>query len=273
MIPSLQRLRLEQKRKPRKSSKPTSQLSYSDKRDSGHVFRDLLLPRENISISAKINRIMETAEYAFAFSIALVFFSCYVFTTIPPKKPPKVNRREVSPSPPPPEIPNVVEPYSEDSVVSSMTRLYKILIDLDVISPDDIVHPPASGHSINLQLCESLHLEPRVISLMKRLPYPAPSSDFEILYETRVPVYTDDIDVKEGRDPYLARTMEDLRLDYLAPTDIALTMGGLYGKHLVLDTKESLSLLRSLIHHPPDPTSPRLIVARHDQDDDHVVPK
>lgn len=74
---------------------------------------------------------------------------------------------------------------------------------------------------------------------MKRLPYLAEASDFDILDETHVPVYTEESDIEEGRDPVLARTMEDMRLDYLAPADIALTIGGFYGTHLVLDTQES----------------------------------
>jgi hypothetical protein len=216
---------------------------------------------------------MEIAEYAFAFSIALIFFSGYLLIIIPPKEPPKVKkRREASPSPPPPEVPDIVHPYNEDVIISLMIKLYTILINLGAIKPDDIVYLPASGHHNNTKLCESLHLVPRVISLMKRLPYPAVSWDFEIIYETRAPVYTEDREIEEWRDPDLAGTMEDLRLDYLAPTDIALTIGGLHGKCLVLDTEESLYLSLSLA---PDhikmvqrilgPTQPAITLTNHSQ--------
>ena len=102
--------------------------------------------RENHSTSL-VDHIMETAEYAFAFPIGLVLFLCHILTKILPRKPPKVKnaRSRPHPSPPPPEVPEIVEPYSEEAIVSSMTKLYNILINLEVISPDHITYPPDAG--------------------------------------------------------------------------------------------------------------------------------
>jgi hypothetical protein len=52
-------------------------------------------------------------------------------------------------------------------------------------------------------------------------------------------VYLDDEDIKESRDPEHDGSPEELRLDYLLPTGVALTIGKRYGKSLVLDTKDS----------------------------------
>jgi hypothetical protein len=82
---------------------------------------------------------------------------------------------------------------------------------MDVTSSNDILYPPAVGHSIKISLCEFLHLEPRVVSL-NSLRYQATSPDFDILDETRVPVYTENSEVEGGRDPDLTNTYKDLHL-------------------------------------------------------------
>jgi hypothetical protein len=197
------------------------------------------------------HKMASPAEYAFGLSIVIVFLTCYVLSILPPREPPKVKARRVSsPSPLPPEIPPIIEPYSEEAIVSSMTALYNILIDLGVINSDDVVCPPPGGHSINIKLCDTLHLNPRVVSLMKRLPYPTTlqtSLNFDLLEDTRAPNYTIDSEIEDGRDPDGVGTRDDKRLAYLAPTDIALTIGGLYGTLLVLDTRESLCISFPLV--------------------------
>ena len=189
----------------------------------------------------------DLAEYAFGISIGIVLFSCYILLNVPPKEWPNAKpRRPSTPTPPPPEVPATTEPYSEEAIVSAMTALYQFLIDLDIIRPDQITFAPEAGHSISTELCESLHLDPKVISLMKWLPYPIDrqaSWEFDLLDESRTPPYTDDNDIKDGRDPDFPGIGDGPRLDYLAPTDIALTIGGRYGVTLVLDTQESLCLL------------------------------
>ncbi|CZR53267.1 uncharacterized protein PAC_03145 [Phialocephala subalpina] len=148
------------------------------------------------------------------------------------------------PSTPPlsPRDPNLpIEPYDEQAIVSSITAIYDILLALKYLVHEDIIYPPSSGHQINVQLCEFLSLDKRVISLMQRLPYPNTGEDFwqwELIHDSRTMKYIDEDDIKEGRDPEKAG-WDDPRFDYLLPTDVALTIGGRYGTTLVLDTKEN----------------------------------
>lgn len=193
-------------------------------------------------------------EYIFGLSLRVVALTISCLLLIPPHPSPVFERR---PTPPPsrspspsPSAPAIIEPYDEDEIVSAMKAICDILIQLDQITPDQLVYPPASGHSINIELCESLNLEPAVISLMKRLTYPKSIQDslhFNFIEDSRALVYTKDEDTKAGRDPEIGGIPEALRLDYLLPTDIALTEGSRYGTNLILDTQASwCSYLRSL---------------------------
>jgi hypothetical protein len=111
-------------------------------------------------------------EYIFGLSLGVVALIISRLLLIPPHPSPVFERRPNPPRSPSPEAPAIIEPYDEDEIVSAMKAIYDILIQLDQITPDQLVYPPASGHSINTELCESLNLEPAVISLMKRLTYP-----------------------------------------------------------------------------------------------------
>jgi hypothetical protein len=136
----------------------------------------------------------------------------------------------------------MIEPYDEYEIVSAMNAIYYIFIQLDQIKPGPLVYPTASGHSVNTELCESLNLKPALISLVKRPTYPKSIQDslhFNLIEESRALVYTEDEDIKAGRDPENGSTPEALRLNYLLPTDIALTEGSRYGTNLILDTQAS----------------------------------
>jgi hypothetical protein len=154
---------------------------------------------------------------------------------------------ERQPTPPPsrspsPSAPATIEPYDENKIVSAMKAIYDVLIQLDQITPDQLVYPPLSGDSINTELCEFLNMDPRVISLMKRLTYPKSIQDslqFNFNEDSHALVYTEDEDIKAGRDPENGGTLEALRLDYLLSKDIALTEGSRYGTNLILDTQVS----------------------------------
>jgi hypothetical protein len=123
-----------------------------------------------------------------------------------------------------------------------MKVIYDILFQLDQITPDQLVYLPASGHSINTELYESLNLEPAVISLMKRLTYPKSIQDslhFNFIEDSRALVYTEDEDIEAGRDLGNGGILESLRPNYLLPTDITLTEGSRYGTNLILDAQAS----------------------------------
>ncbi|KAF3026674.1 hypothetical protein E8E14_014587 [Neopestalotiopsis sp. 37M] len=62
--------------------------------------------------------------------------------------------------------------YDEDTIVQLITELSHLLIKLCTIEEDQVAFPPDGGHRINEELCESLHIDSAVVSLMKRLPYP-----------------------------------------------------------------------------------------------------
>lgn len=186
---------------------------------------------------------MAVSEYVFGLFLGFLAIILFYLSSLEPHPPPPQK-----PSPPPsppltprdPDLPN--EPYDEEAIISSMKTIYDLLLNLQYLKLDEIIYPPPSGHAINEELCRSLNLDDRVISLMQRLPCPRDietSTDFNFIEETRCPVYLDDEDIKESRDPENDGSPEELRLDYLLPTDIALTIGMRYGKSLVLDTKES----------------------------------
>ncbi|KUJ18112.1 uncharacterized protein LY89DRAFT_684036 [Mollisia scopiformis] len=186
----------------------------------------------------------EVSEYAFGLVLGVLIILLFCLQTLEPHQPNIVQQPSPPPSPPlTPHDPNLpIEPYDEKTIINSITVIYELLLDLKYLERDEIIFPPPSGHVINLDICQTLNLDQRVVSLMQQLPYPKDvqtSLDFDLIDETRSPVYTDDDDIEECRDPENAGTPEDIRLDYLLPTDVALTIGKRYGTNLVLDTKEN----------------------------------
>ncbi|ETS76493.1 hypothetical protein PFICI_11880 [Pestalotiopsis fici W106-1] len=134
--------------------------------------------------------------------------------------------------------------YDENTITQLVTEIYQLQIKLCAIEADQVAFPPDGGHDINVELCESLHYSPAVISLMKKLPYPKKREmqlDISLLPQGFPLVYTDDLDIELGRDPQNAPSggLEPLRLDFLLPQDVALTL--MYtrdGVSHILDTQD-----------------------------------
>lgn len=134
-------------------------------------------------------------------------------------------------------------PYSEDTIVNIISDIYRIYLQLNYISDWEVTWAPPGGHNINQTLCEELHIDPVVISLMKRLPYfrfSRTASDVEFIYRwSRAFTYLQDYEIRGGRDPDRFEIDDNPRPDFLLPHEIALTCSTDEGCHIILDTKES----------------------------------
>lgn len=131
--------------------------------------------------------------------------------------------------------------YSEDEVVGLINELYELLIKLAYLRRDHVTWPPDGGHFINEALCRELHLEPKVVSLMRCLPYIDGDFRYSIhLFPESEPLsYLQNDDLERSRDPH--GDSWALRWDYILPCDIPLTAPGDEGPYLVLDVRESKS--------------------------------
>ncbi|KAE8362899.1 hypothetical protein BDV27DRAFT_146575 [Aspergillus caelatus] len=132
-------------------------------------------------------------------------------------------------------------PYNEDTIVNVISDIYRIYLQLNYIFPTDVVWPSQEGHVINEALCEELHLDSAVISIMKRLPYFRASelaADIPFTSLSRAFVYLEDDEIRDGRDPDRFQD-EGLRLGFLLPQEIALDCSTNKGIYLILDTKEN----------------------------------
>ncbi|GAQ35280.1 hypothetical protein AtubIFM54640_002307 [Aspergillus tubingensis] len=134
--------------------------------------------------------------------------------------------------------------YSEDTIVNLISDIYRIYLQLNYISDWEVTWPPTpDGHAINQALCEELHLDPVVISLMKRIPYfrfSGIADDVEFIHPySRAFVYLEDDEIRGGRDPDRFSYSETPRPDFLLPREIALTCSVDEGVHVILDTKEN----------------------------------
>lgn len=136
-------------------------------------------------------------------------------------------------------------PYDEEIIVKLFEELYHLLITLCAIEEHQISFPPAGGHSINVELCTSLHIDAAVISLMRNIPYPKERETqlYFCLFPDGHPfIYVDDGDIFRGRDPDHAPAdgTVPLRLNYVLLQDIAFTFPSTRdGLSVILDTKES----------------------------------
>ncbi|OJJ95700.1 hypothetical protein ASPACDRAFT_47591 [Aspergillus aculeatus ATCC 16872] len=142
------------------------------------------------------------------------------------------------------DIPGPRLPYNETTLVALITEIYRTYQKLNYITPDELIWPPAegAGHAINEPLCAALHLDPAVISLMKRLPYPLTSRLAETVPITplsRAFVYLEDEEIRGGRDPKRYGHVDELRGDVLRPHEIALSCFADEGECLVLDVEEN----------------------------------
>jgi len=108
------------------------------------------------------------------------------------------------------------ESYDEATIVSLMTELYNILVALDYMPASMIAYPP---HNIDLNMCQSLGLDPAVVSLIQHLPYPTDSEvarHYALFDQTPAAVYTEVDRLRRSRDPEQPFP-EDARLDCLLP--------------------------------------------------------
>lgn len=132
------------------------------------------------------------------------------------------------------------QPYDESRIVALITEYYHLLFTLCYYNPEDIDFPPLEGREVDKALCQSMNLTPEVASLMRHIP--CPTNDHTMLgYEFLLPnshanSFVNDRLIEDGRN---TETFE--RLDYLLPTDIALTLMGDEGQNLVLDTSKSVA--------------------------------
>jgi len=141
------------------------------------------------------------------------------------------------------------EPYDEATIVSLWTEIFQTQLALDYYpSPDSIVYAPVEGHAINEEICKKLKLSSAVVSLMKHLPYPR---DFDIahdfpIFEGSVAIpYTQEDQILFARDPdndFAVNDEEEIRRDFLLPSEIALVVSIGEGLHLILDTAASIWL-------------------------------
>lgn len=137
-------------------------------------------------------------------------------------------------------------PYDEDEIVQLITEIYQLHIKLCTIEADQIAFPPDGGHYfLHEETCASLRIDPVVVSLMKRLPYPKEREmqlEFCLLPGGCPLVYTHYQDIYAGRDTENAPMfgMEPLDLTYTLPHDVAITICcHRDGYSTILDTKES----------------------------------
>ncbi|KAJ5792250.1 uncharacterized protein N7503_008228 [Penicillium pulvis] len=132
-------------------------------------------------------------------------------------------------------------PNSEHTIVSIISDIYHVYLQLNVLSVWEVSWAPQEGHNINQALCEKLHLDPVVISLMKRLPYfqfSGISGDIEFIHPySRAFDYLEDYEFRGGRDPDRFE-FDEPRSDFLVPHEIALTCSMDEGIHVILDTRE-----------------------------------
>lgn len=148
-------------------------------------------------------------------------------------------QESANPTSDPPAADNTL--YDEATIVSKINEIYRLLTRLSYIPAGSIAYVPPSGHKINESLCSDLCIDPHVVSLMKRLPYPINpevSSSFELIPQSRATVYTNDEELKFGRGSP-NNTAEVL----LQPQDIILIRapGSTTAGSLVLDTQNSKS--------------------------------
>lgn len=133
-------------------------------------------------------------------------------------------------------------PYNEEKIVTQINTVYNLLLKLSYFTPDRINFPPEDGHTINEELCHSLHLTPAVVSLMKRIPYVIDGYHKPIIWQSRAYEYTRDEEIRNGRDPERTDAVfdeDELRMDFLRPWELALTCWLDDGISVILNTKSS----------------------------------
>ncbi|PYH77565.1 hypothetical protein BO82DRAFT_435687 [Aspergillus uvarum CBS 121591] len=167
-------------------------------------------------------------------------------TSSNPSQPEQPNQEEAEETENEEVYPIVRLPYSEDTIVALLSDIYRIYVQLGYMNNradgmEELAWPPPEGHSINEAICEELNLSPKVISLMRRLPYPVSigiAANIPFMPRSTAFVYIDDRQIRDGRDPG-RWTFDRPRKDFLLPHEIALACSDDEGIHLVLDTEEN----------------------------------
>lgn len=140
-------------------------------------------------------------------------------------------------------------PYSEDSIVSYLTRIYRVMILLGRLSNSELVFAPPEGHAIDFsQLPDNVPpLDDRVKSLVRRMPLSNPKLgyDIEVIANAHMVNYLGPYDLRLSRDINQRRfdwlNWDTLDADNVEPHDVLLLAleNSRDGRGMVLDVRES----------------------------------
>ncbi|KAJ7924406.1 hypothetical protein B0H13DRAFT_1978302 [Mycena leptocephala] len=145
--------------------------------------------------------------------------------------------------------------YNPDEVVSLITQLYELLVNMGHWPEGSIHYPPHTNPPVNEELAVQLGYVPAAISLMNRLPYLTSrvnEHDSEIVSRTRFADYTREEDLREGRSPYPYQYMDGC--PPIDPWLLPLMLPNRDGWHVMLDTNLGVVRAYSTERTPPQNT-------------------
>lgn len=147
-------------------------------------------------------------------------------------------------TPPPADSPLA---YKEDVIVNLVIQILTMLISIGHVKAERILFAPPGGHAdIDEAVCAELNLGPRVVSLLKRLPYWT-SSEFvewaQIRPDSYLPNYRDPEHLRLGRRvcglPMGINPDAGLVDTQLRPGEVILLFEREEGETWILDTEAS----------------------------------
>lgn len=147
-------------------------------------------------------------------------------------------------APPPADSPLA---YNEDVIVNLVIQILTMLISIGHIKAERILFAPPGGHTdIDEAVCAELNLAPRVVSLLKRLPYWT-SSEFvewaQVRPDSYLPNYRDPEHLRLGRRvcglPIGINPDAGLVNTQLRPGEVILLFEREEGETWILDTEAS----------------------------------
>ncbi|KAH7388899.1 hypothetical protein BKA64DRAFT_645372 [Cadophora sp. MPI-SDFR-AT-0126] len=212
------------------------------------------------------------SELMFALSLCIIASIALYLLRLPGRSwPPPCPSRFLVPRPSTPPIDTTSTPYSEDAIITLLNEIYTLLLKLAYLPPKSVIFAPPNGHKINVTLCESLHIDPAVISLMKWMPY----TDYGMgdSEELEYPCFGGgwmynflrNEQVLRSRDPERNAWSDEPRTDYLLPCDVALTEAEDPDlEWLVLDTRQKLAIrhmMKMQLERPDEPNHYRNAVS------------
>ncbi|KAF8859498.1 hypothetical protein BDZ45DRAFT_725250 [Acephala macrosclerotiorum] len=222
---------------------------------------------------------LQWGELIFGLLLGLLILPAIYYLQQPDPQPParmtEPSSQDRDQTPPASPILNTIStPYDEAEIVGLITELYELLVKFAYFPHDAVTWPPENGQPINDALCEELHLDPIIASLMKKLPYLDSDLRYHVhLFPGSEPYsFLQDGDILESRDPenLAPRPGEEskLRLDYLLPHDVALAHNLRDGMTLVFDVKDNtVRMLDSA--DSPEYTNPEGTVLERPDDPNH----